>query len=123
MALAPDTAVRLVDGKECEVPVEELAPGDLIVLRAGSRIPLDGIVVSGEGSVDESMLTGESLPVEKGEGSEVIGGPFCAPNPVPTIIAVGVASPRAHGQAITSTDTKIRSAKEKSFPAISQTHF
>ena len=74
MALAPDTAVRLVDGKECEVPVEELAPGDLIVLRAGSRIPLDGIVVSGEGSVDESMLTGESLPVEKGEGSEVIGG-------------------------------------------------
>ncbi|MDE7325279.1 MAG: heavy metal translocating P-type ATPase [Lachnospiraceae bacterium] len=74
MALAPDTAIRLVDGRECEVSVEELVPGDLIVLRAGSRIPLDGTVVSGEGSVDESMLTGESLPVEKSEGSEVIGG-------------------------------------------------
>ncbi len=74
MALAPDTAICLVDGQEKEVPVEELVPGDMIVLRAGSRIPLDGIVVSGSGSVDESMLTGESLPVEKAEGSEVIGG-------------------------------------------------
>lgn len=74
MALAPDTAVCLKDGVEKEVPVEELAPGDIIVLRAGSRIPLDGMVVSGSGSVDESMLTGESLPVEKSEGSEVIGG-------------------------------------------------
>lgn len=74
MALAPDTAVRLTDGVEKEVPVEELVPGDIIVLRAGSRIPLDGIVTAGSGSVDESMLTGESLPVEKSEGSEVIGG-------------------------------------------------
>ncbi len=74
MALAPDTAIRLTDGKECEVAVEELLPGDMILLRAGSRIPLDGIVTAGEGSVDESMLTGESLPVEKSEGSEVIGG-------------------------------------------------
>lgn len=74
MALAPDTAVRLTDGIEQEVPAEELVPGDIIVLRAGSRIPLDGIVISGSGSVDESMLTGESLPVEKSEGSEVIGG-------------------------------------------------
>lgn len=74
MALAPDTAVRLVDGKEEEVPVEELVPGDRILLRAGNRIPMDGIVAEGSGSVDESMLTGESLPVEKSEGSEVIGG-------------------------------------------------
>lgn len=74
MALAPDVAVRLVDGKEEEVPVEELVPGDMILLRAGNRIPLDGIVTEGGGSVDESMLTGESLPVEKSEGSEVIGG-------------------------------------------------
>lgn len=74
MALAPDTAILLKDGKEEEVMVESLVPGNVIVLRAGSRVPLDGIVISGNGSVDESMLTGESLPVEKSEGSEVIGG-------------------------------------------------
>lgn len=74
MALAPDTAILLKDGKEGEVMVESLVPGNVIVLRAGSRVPLDGIVISGNGSVDESMLTGESLPVEKSEGSEVIGG-------------------------------------------------
>ncbi|MDE7298901.1 MAG: heavy metal translocating P-type ATPase, partial [Lachnospiraceae bacterium] len=74
MALAPDTAVRLVDGREQEVRVEELVPGDIILIRSGARIPLDGVIVSGSGSVDESMLTGESLPVDKEEGSEVIGG-------------------------------------------------
>ncbi len=74
IALAPDTAIRLKDEKEEEVMVEELVPGDVIVLRAGSRVPLDGVVVFGNGSVDESMLTGESLPVEKSEDSEVIGG-------------------------------------------------
>ncbi len=74
IALAPDTAILLKEEKEQEVMVEDLVPGDVIVLRAGSRVPLDGIVVFGNGSVDESMLTGESLPVEKSEGSEVIGG-------------------------------------------------
>ena len=74
MALAPDTAIRLKDGAEQEVRVEELAPGDLILIRSGARIPLDGVIVSGSGSVDESMLTGESLPVDKAADSEVIGG-------------------------------------------------
>lgn len=74
MELTPDTAIRLADGTEEEVPVDELRQGDLIVIRSGARIPLDGIVVSGSGSVDESMLTGESLPVDKEAGSEVIGG-------------------------------------------------
>ncbi|MDE7061485.1 MAG: heavy metal translocating P-type ATPase, partial [Lachnospiraceae bacterium] len=74
IALAPDTAILLKEEKEQEVMVEDLVPGDVIVLRAGSRVPLDGIVVFGNGSVDESMLTGESLPVEKSEGSEIIGG-------------------------------------------------
>ena len=74
MALAPDTAVLLIDGAEREVPVEQLEPGNIIVIRSGARIPLDGIIVSGSGSVDESMLTGESLPVDKEAGSEVIGG-------------------------------------------------
>ncbi len=74
MALAPDTAIRLIDGAEQEVRVEELAPGDIILIRSGARIPLDGVIVSGSGSVDESMLTGESLPVDKAADSEVIGG-------------------------------------------------
>ncbi len=74
MALAPDTAIRLKDGAEQEVRVEELAPGDIILIRSGARIPLDGVIVSGSGSVDESMLTGESLPVDKAADSEVIGG-------------------------------------------------
>lgn len=74
MELTPDAAVLLVDGVEREVPVEQLKEGDCIVIRSGGRIPLDGIVINGSGSVDESMLTGESLPVEKTEGSEVIGG-------------------------------------------------
>lgn len=74
MELTPDTAVRLVNGAEEEVPVDELRQGDFILIRSGARIPLDGVVTGGSGSVDESMLTGESLPVEKEEGSEVIGG-------------------------------------------------
>lgn len=74
MELTPDTAIRLVNGAEEEVPVDELRQGDLILIRSGARIPLDGIVAGGGGSVDESMLTGESLPVEKEGGSEVIGG-------------------------------------------------
>lgn len=74
MELAPDTAVRLKDGKEEEIPVEQVKKGDVLLVRPGSKIPLDGIVVRGVSSVDESMLTGESIPVEKEAGAEVIGG-------------------------------------------------
>lgn len=74
MELASDTAVRLKEGKEEEIPVEQVNKGDVLLVRPGSKIPLDGIVVRGVSSVDESMLTGESIPVEKESGAEVIGG-------------------------------------------------
>lgn len=74
MELAPDTAILLINGEEREVPSETLQVGNLIRVKAGMKVPVDGVVVSGSSSVDESMLTGESIPVEKIEGSEVIGG-------------------------------------------------
>lgn len=74
MELAPDTAVRLRNGKEEEIPVEQVRKGDILFIRPGNKIPLDGIVIKGVSSVDESMLTGESIPVEKEMGAEVIGG-------------------------------------------------
>lgn len=74
MELAPDTAIVLRDGQYVEVSVEQVAIGETILIKPGSRIPLDGIVLEGNTSVDESMLTGESIPVEKTAGDEVIGG-------------------------------------------------
>lgn len=74
MELAPDTALLVKDDMVTEVASESLKPGDIVLVKPGAKIPLDGIVKSGSGGVDESMLTGESLPVEKSEGSEVIGG-------------------------------------------------
>lgn len=71
MKLAPKTAVLLRDGKEITVPAEDIKKDDIFVVRAGSTIPADGIVISGSGAVDESALTGESIPVEKSEGSHV----------------------------------------------------
>ncbi len=63
----------LVEGEEVEVPVEEVRVGDIMVVRPGEKIPTDGVVVEGESSVDESMATGESLPVERAKGNEVLG--------------------------------------------------
>ena len=71
--LGAKTANILVDGEEIEVDVRELAVGDVMVVRPGEKIPTDGIVVGGKSLVDESMATGEPLPVEKAEGAEVIG--------------------------------------------------
>lgn len=70
--LAPDTATVLRNGKECEVTVDELQLDDILLIRPGSRIPVDAIVIEGTSSVDESALTGESIPVEKTEGSRVM---------------------------------------------------
>lgn len=74
MELAPDTAIVLRGGEQLEVPVDQVVVGELILIKPGSRIPLDSIVVEGNTSVDESMLTGESIPVEKEMGDEIIGG-------------------------------------------------
>lgn len=74
MELAPDTAIVIREGEQLEVPVERVAIGEIILIKPGSRIPLDGVVEEGTTSVDESMLTGESIPVEKSIGDGVIGG-------------------------------------------------
>jgi P-type Cu+ transporter len=73
MGLQARTARVVRAGQELEVPVEEVVPGDLVLVRPGEKIPVDGIVREGESAVDESMLTGESLPVEKRAGDEVFG--------------------------------------------------
>ena len=71
--LAPPRAIVIRDGAEVEVPTSEVLVGDLVMVRPGAKIPVDGLVREGESEVDESMVTGESLPVAKGPGSEVIG--------------------------------------------------
>ena len=73
MDLAPKTAVVEREGREQEIPVEEVQVGDIIVVRPGQSLPVDGVVVEGSAAVDESALTGESIPVEKGPGQRVTG--------------------------------------------------
>ena len=73
VGLAPKMATVLRDGQEVEVPVEEVQVGDLIRVKPGEKVPVDGVVTEGNSTVDESMLTGESIPVSKSVGDEVIG--------------------------------------------------
>ena len=73
MGLQPKTALVLQDGVEVTIPIEEVEEGDVVLVKPGEKIPVDGIVLSGYTSVDESMLTGESIPVEKNIGSKVVG--------------------------------------------------
>ena len=73
MGLSPKTAIIVKDDKEIEIPIEEVEVGDIILVKPGSKIPVDGVVIEGYTSVDESMLTGESIPVEKNPGSSVVG--------------------------------------------------
>ena len=74
LELEPPTARLQRDGQQREVPVEQVRVGDIVVVRPGDKFPVDGTVLDGRSWVDESMLTGESLPVEKGSGDEVTGG-------------------------------------------------
>lgn len=74
IALAPDTSILIREGKEVEVPTDEITTGEVLLIKPGSKVPLDGEVIQGESTVDESMLTGESIPVEKHPSDEVIGG-------------------------------------------------
>ncbi|MDR2490145.1 MAG: heavy metal translocating P-type ATPase [Spirochaetaceae bacterium] len=73
MGLAPKTALVIVGGEEKEIPIDEVVPGDIIIVKPGAKIPVDGVVTEGETSVDESMLTGESMPVDKRAGCKVYG--------------------------------------------------
>lgn len=73
MGLAPKTAIVIHDGVEMTIPIEEVEIGDIILVRPGEKIPVDGEVIEGRTSIDESMLTGESIPVEKNPGSRVVG--------------------------------------------------
>ncbi|MGI0028018.1 MAG: heavy metal translocating P-type ATPase, partial [Nitrosopumilaceae archaeon] len=72
--LQPRTARVIRDGKEVEISVEQIKKGEMLIIRSGERIPTDGIVIEGLSSIDESAITGESMPVDKLAGSEVIGG-------------------------------------------------
>jgi Cu+-exporting ATPase len=73
MGLAPKTATVIKDGKEIEINIDEVEVGDVILVKPGEKIPVDGEVIEGSTSVDESMLTGESIPVEKNVGDKIIG--------------------------------------------------
>lgn len=74
LELQPTIARVLKDGREVEVPIEEVNVGDILIVKPGEKIPTDGIVIEGYSSVDEKIITGESIPVEKSVGSEVVGG-------------------------------------------------
>lgn len=73
MGLAPKTATIERRGQELVLPIEEVLVGDIVIVKPGEKLPVDGVVIEGSSAVDESMLTGESIPVEKSEGSLVIG--------------------------------------------------
>jgi P-type Cu+ transporter len=73
MGLQPKTAHVERDGQELEISVDELVMGDMVLVRPGEKIPVDGVLIKGQSAIDESMLTGESVPVEKSDGDEVVG--------------------------------------------------
>jgi len=73
MHLSPKLATVIKKGKETKIPVDNVAVGDIIIVKPGEQIPVDGIIIEGESSVDESMITGESMPVDKKKGSNVTG--------------------------------------------------
>lgn len=73
MGLQPKTAIIIKDGQEVEISIDEVETGDIILVKPGEKIPVDGVVVEGNTSVDEAMLTGESIPVEKNVGDNIIG--------------------------------------------------
>ncbi len=73
LGLAAKTAHRVVDGREEDVPVDEVQKSDVLRVRPGEKVPIDGQIIEGKSNLDESMITGEPMPVEKGDGDEVIG--------------------------------------------------
>lgn len=77
--LVPQEALVWHDGAERAVPLDELHSGDLVVVKTGQRIPVDGVIEEGQAALDESDLTGESMPVDKTAGDRVISGTFNGP--------------------------------------------
>jgi Cu+-exporting ATPase len=73
MGMQAKTAIVLVDGEEFELPIEDVQIGDTVIVKPGGKIPVDGVILEGHSAVDESMVTGESIPVEKTAGDEVVG--------------------------------------------------
>ena len=73
LQLAPPTAIVIRDGQETELPTEQIIVGDIVIVKPGAKVAVDGVVIEGESSLDESMITGESLPVSKRVGDSVIG--------------------------------------------------
>ena len=73
IGLQAKTARIIRDGKEVDIPVEEVVLEDVVIVRPGEKVPVDGVIVEGSSSIDESMITGESIPVEKHTGDEIIG--------------------------------------------------
>src|SRR5690625_6423989 len=73
MGLAPKKAIAVRNGKEVEISIDEVVVGDTIIAKPGEKIAVDGVVLEGKTFIDESMLTGESIPVEKNAGENVIG--------------------------------------------------
>ncbi len=99
LELGAKEARVVAHGEERMVPVEHVAVGDLVRVRPGEKVPVDGVVVAGSSAVDESMLTGESMPVEKAEGDEVAGGTLNA-NGVLTVRATAVGQETALAQIV-----------------------
>ncbi len=73
MGLSPKTAIIIVDGKQIEVDIDQVQVGDIVLVKPGQKVPVDGVVVKGLTAIDESMITGESLPVDKNIGDKVVG--------------------------------------------------
>ena len=102
--LVPPTATVLRDGEELEVPTAEIVVGDRIRLRPGDKVPVDGRVVSGSSSIDESLVTGESIPIDKGAGDEVVGGSINRAGSV-VMEATKVGADTALGQIVALVET------------------
>jgi Cu+-exporting ATPase len=99
LTLVPDVATVMRNGTEIVVPVSDLAVGDVVLVRPASRIPVDGVIVTGASAIDESMLTGESMPVDKAAGAEVSGGTLNT-NAAITVRATRVGSETALAQIV-----------------------
>ncbi len=96
--LQPRTARVVRSGAELDLDIAQVAPGDEVVIRPGERLPVDGVVISGESAVDEALLTGESLPVTRRRGDQVIGGSINGTGALRVRAThVGASSPRSQG--------------------------